>query len=100
MKVPASSGYHSLAVETLHVNRRELEAAEAYFLEAINRLPYLKPACLGLAQTQAQLGKVVAARARVETCAALYPGAAGVEEMRVLVKKMTRNRRGVAKDPA
>jgi hypothetical protein len=99
MKVSASTGYHSLAVAMLHANRGELEMAEVFFLEAIDRLPYLKPACLSLAQTQAYLGKAAAARARVEMCAALYPGAAGVEEMRALVEKWIRNRQGAAKDP-
>ena len=96
MKLPANTGYHALAIAMMYAKRGELEMAERFFLDAVEREPFLKPACLSLAEAQAYLGKADAARERVETCARLYPGAAGVAEMRVLVEKQARNRRSAA----
>jgi hypothetical protein len=82
------SAYLSLARGMKSLREDDLNEAERHFYEAVKRLPYLRPACFMLAQTQARLGKRTAAHERIETCARLYPGTTGLARTRALIEKV------------
>jgi hypothetical protein len=87
IETPGDSAYLSLARGRRSLRKENLSEAEGHFYDAVERLPYFRPACFLLAQTQARLGKQTAARERMETCARLYPGTTGPVRMRALIEK-------------
>jgi hypothetical protein len=92
IETPGDSAYLSLARGRRSLREENLSEAERHFYDAVERLPYFRPACFLLAQTQARLGKQTAARERIETCARLYPGTTGPERMRALIEKASSQR--------
>ena len=85
---PAASAYRAMGIGSVNLSRGNLAQAERNFLEAAAQMSYLKSACHWVARTQARLGKADAARARVDICARLYPGAVGLAQTRALLEEL------------
>jgi tetratricopeptide (TPR) repeat protein len=88
IELPEDSAYRSLAIGQMSESLGNLQQAERHYQEALEWLPYLKPACYGLARVQARRGKAKEARARLEACARLYPGAVGLSQTRGLIERL------------